>query len=44
MTCIVDLENLPSLRVAEKIGFRRIDKLMLKGRSSAIFERWTLRG
>ena len=39
MTCIVDLENLPSLRVAEKIGFRRIDELMLKDRSNAIFER-----
>lgn len=39
MTCIVELENKPSLRVAEKIGFRRIGELIFKGKPNAMFER-----
>ncbi|ENN85868.1 hypothetical protein RHSP_17808 [Rhizobium freirei PRF 81] len=39
MTCIVELENRSSLRVAEKIGFRRIDDIIYKDKHSAMFER-----
>jgi len=44
MTCIVDLENQPSLRVAEKIGFRRIGEIAIKDRHNALFERQTAPG
>lgn len=39
MTCIVELENKPSLRVAEKIGFRRIGEIIFKDKPNAMFER-----
>ncbi|TXI10007.1 MAG: N-acetyltransferase [Rhizobium sp.] len=39
MTCIVELENKPSLRVAEKIGFRRIGELVFNDKANAMFER-----
>ncbi|MDL2399870.1 GNAT family N-acetyltransferase [Rhizobium mayense] len=39
MTCIVDPENRPSLRVAEKVGFRRIGEVMYKDKSNVMFER-----
>jgi len=44
MTCIVDLENQPSLRVAKKIGFRRIGEIAIKDRHNALFERQTAPG
>lgn len=39
MTCIVDPENGPSLRVAEKIGFRRIGEVFYKDMPNVMFER-----
>jgi RimJ/RimL family protein N-acetyltransferase len=39
MTCIVDLENAPSLRIAEKVGFRRIGEVNYKDKLNAMFER-----
>lgn len=39
MTCMVDLENKPSLRIAEKIGFRRIGDVTYKDKPNAMFER-----
>lgn len=39
MTCIVDLENKPSLRIAEKIGFRRTGEVNYKNKPNAMFER-----
>ncbi|MBB6483351.1 GNAT family N-acetyltransferase [Rhizobium lusitanum] len=40
MTCIIDLENGSSLRVAEKIGFRRIGDAIYKDKPNAMFERY----
>ncbi|MFJ6322338.1 MULTISPECIES: GNAT family N-acetyltransferase [unclassified Rhizobium] len=40
MTCIVDLDNRSSLRVAEKIGFRRIGDVIYKDKPNAMFERY----
>lgn len=39
MTCIVDLENKPSQRIAEKVGFRRIGEVNYKDRPNVMFER-----
>ncbi len=40
MTCIIDPENTPSLRVAEKVGFQRIGETFYKGRTNVMLERW----
>lgn len=39
MTCIVEIENRSSLRVAEKIGFRRIGEIIFKDKPHMMFER-----
>ncbi|AYG58708.1 N-acetyltransferase [Rhizobium jaguaris] len=39
MTCIIDPENTSSLRVAEKVGFRRIGEVMYKDKPNVMFER-----
>lgn len=40
VTCIIDPENEPSLRVAEKVGFRRIGETLYKNRMHVMLERW----
>lgn len=40
MTCIIDPENTLSLRVAEKVGFRRIGETFYKGGMNVMLERW----
>ncbi len=40
MTCIIDPDNTPSLRVAEKVGFRRIGETVYKGGTNVMLERW----
>lgn len=39
LTCIINPENLPSLRVAEKLGFRETGKTSYKDRPYVMFER-----
>lgn len=39
MTCIIDPENAPSIRVAEKCGFREAVRTEYNGRPTIIFER-----
>ncbi|MBB5572098.1 MULTISPECIES: GNAT family N-acetyltransferase [Rhizobium] len=39
MTCIIDPENAPSQRVAEKVGFRRIGEVFYKDKPNVMFER-----
>ncbi|MDE1992721.1 MAG: GNAT family N-acetyltransferase [Rhizobiaceae bacterium] len=39
MTCIIDTENAPSLRVAEKVGFQRIGEVFYKNSNNVMLER-----
>jgi RimJ/RimL family protein N-acetyltransferase len=38
-TCIINPENLPSIRVAEKCGYREFERTMYKGSPSIVFVR-----
>ncbi|NTI26859.1 GNAT family N-acetyltransferase (plasmid) [Rhizobium rhizogenes] len=40
MTCTIDPENSLSLRVAEKVGFRRIGETVYKDKMNIMLERW----
>jgi RimJ/RimL family protein N-acetyltransferase len=37
--CLIDPDNLPSLRVAEKIGYREIKRAAYSGRPTVLFKR-----
>ena len=39
MSCIIDPENAPSIRVAEKCGFREAARTKYNGHPTVIFER-----
>jgi RimJ/RimL family protein N-acetyltransferase len=40
--CLIDPDNLPSIRVAQKCGYREFHKTTYKGEPTILFDRWVL--
>ena len=40
MTCIIDPDNLPSIRVAQRLGFTQLARTTYGGQPVIVYERW----